>query len=292
MARKRYISTEISIDTKLNRVSDLAALLYSWMVPHAGDNCRLSAKNAEELRLSVMPGRRRTDDEIEGAVAELIDQGLIGQEADGRYFFPAESFYKYQSYIKPGNRAETLPANAANRRKTPEISEDQRESPENTGDQRESPENTGDQRETPENTTSFPLSLPLSLPFLKAGRSEAPAVLETDQEAEAKLSHEPPKAWFEPLKRMYEKQPRRMALLFAWCVAAENKRFTGAQVADALAELERHELKNGPVGHWARYLDTIIDRRTVRANARDHETAHAADKEQEGAWAKRIFATT
>lgn len=151
MARKRYISTEISIDTKLNRVSDLAALLYSWMVPHAGDNCRLSAKNAEELRLSVIPGRRRSDEEIEAAVAELVDQQLIGREADGRYYFPAESFYKYQTYIKPGNRAETPPINAANQRKTPEIAEDQRKTA----------ENAGDRRETPESTTS--LSLPLSL---------------------------------------------------------------------------------------------------------------------------------
>jgi len=152
MARKRYISTDVSIDTKLNRVSELAALLYSWMLPHAADNCRLSAKNAEELRLSVMPGRRRTDDEVEAAVDELIEYELVGRDADGRYYFPAESFYKYQTYIKPGNRAKTPPENTGKHRKTPEIS----------GEHRKTPENTGDQRETPESTVSLPLPLSLS----------------------------------------------------------------------------------------------------------------------------------
>ena len=129
MARKRYISTDVSIDTKLNRVSELAALLYSWMLPHAADNCRLSAKNAEELRLSVMPGRRRTDDEVEAAVDELIEYELVGRDADGRYYFPAESFYKYQTYIKPGNRAKTPPENTGKHRKTPEISAKHRKVP-------------------------------------------------------------------------------------------------------------------------------------------------------------------
>jgi hypothetical protein len=139
MSRRRYLSTDISIDGNINKVSDFAALLYSWMILHTADDCRISAKNAEELFLAVIPGRKKTLDEVEAAILELQNLSLVGREEDGTFFLPSESFYKYQTYIKPGNR-----------RKTPEIS----------GKRRRSPENAGERRETPENTASPPLPLP------------------------------------------------------------------------------------------------------------------------------------
>lgn len=273
MSRKRYVSTDISIDTKLNRVSELAALLYTWMLPHAADNCRLSAKNAEELRLSVMPGRRRTDDEVEAAVDELIGQELIGRDGDGRYYFPAESFYKYQTYIKPANRSETPPENTGKHRKTPKISEERRTSP----------ENAGDQQKTPESTVS--LSLPLSPSLsLKAGRPEAPAF--SQSEIDRNIAEDIPKPWHATFKALYQSDSRRFALLFAWCIAAEHKGYAGARVADALDEFKRYDAA-GKVESWARYLDTLIDRRTARANAREFEAGHDDDKQAEAAWAER-----
>lgn len=267
MGRKRYISTEISIDTKLTSVSELAALLYTWMIPHAGDNCRLSAKNAGELKLSVMPGSARSVAEIEAAVGELMAAELIGRLDNGVYYFPAENFYKYQTYIKPGNRAATPPINAANQRKSPGIAEDQRASA----------EIAGDRRETPESTASPSLSLPLSLSFLKAGRPEAPADSNQENIAEVVLAEDAPKPWHATFAEIYQSDQRRFALLYGWCVAAENKGYAGARVADALAEFQRYDAKS-KIDSWAKYLDALIDRRTARVNAREFEAGHEAIK--------------
>jgi hypothetical protein len=273
MGRSRKIHTDISIDTKLNRVSDLAALLYTWMIAHTADNCRLSAKNAEELRLSVMPGRRRTDEDVDLAVGELIDQELVGRDNDGRYYLPSKNFYKYQSYINQSARADTPPIISGDQRKTPEIS----------GDQRRSAENAGDQRVSPEKAASPSLSPPLSLSLSKAGRDDAPADLEIN--VEGLLADEPRKDWHKPFKEIYQSDQGRFALLFGWCIAAENKGYAGARVADALTEFQRYDAKS-KVDSWARYLDILIDRRTARDNARDFENAHDSEKEAEAAWAK------
>lgn len=110
MARRRYISTDISTDSKVNAVSDLAALLYTWSIPHFADNCRLTPRNAAECRWTILPGRKSTEKDVEKAMNELFCVGLWGRDEDGRIFIPSDSFYKFQTYI-----------NAANRRETPQI---------------------------------------------------------------------------------------------------------------------------------------------------------------------------
>jgi len=56
VSRKRSISTDISIDSRINELSDFAALLYTWMIPHANDNCQQTARNTKELQMVVIPG--------------------------------------------------------------------------------------------------------------------------------------------------------------------------------------------------------------------------------------------
>lgn len=107
MSRRRYLSSEISISSKLPKVSRLAIILYTWGIPHAGDDCRISAKNSEECRLLIIPGVSCSDDEVEKAVDELISVALWGRDEDGRFFYPAKTFYKWQSYINSINRRET-----------------------------------------------------------------------------------------------------------------------------------------------------------------------------------------
>jgi hypothetical protein len=99
-------------------LSDFAALLYTWMIPHADDDCRLVAKDAEEINLLVVPNRRKTDAEVTAALDELFTAELIGQDEIGHYFLPSANFYKYQSKIplerrvltpKPGRAQLALP---------------------------------------------------------------------------------------------------------------------------------------------------------------------------------------
>ena len=49
MSRRRYISTSMSIDKRLNKLAveagDFAALLYTWMIPHAADDTTIDRKS-------------------------------------------------------------------------------------------------------------------------------------------------------------------------------------------------------------------------------------------------------
>ena len=110
MARRRYISTDISTDEKVNSVSNFAKLLYTWSIPHFADNCRITPRNAAEVKWSIVPALKEGPKEVEKAMQELFQAQLWGRDEEGHIFIPAESFYKYQTYI-----------NAANHRKTPQI---------------------------------------------------------------------------------------------------------------------------------------------------------------------------
>ena len=171
MARRRYISTSISTDTRVNRLvadcGDFAALLYTWAIPHAADDGSLPA-DPEELLLLVAPGHRsRTAGDVQVATDKMVALGLLHRLGD-RLYFP-ESFYTYQSYIsdqrksaRPARCDKEQPQNAADLRETAQSTADQRWPLEPSSDldagdeqrppvsviQRETAQNAADQRET------------------------------------------------------------------------------------------------------------------------------------------------
>lgn len=109
MSRRRYISTDISLDKDVNRLAtkygDFAVLLYTWMIPHAGDDALIKA-DPEELLFMVVPGRRdKNEDNIIEALNGMHDLELIFWDKGNNFiYFPTSSFYKYQTYIKQINR--------------------------------------------------------------------------------------------------------------------------------------------------------------------------------------------
>ncbi len=117
MSRRRYISTEMGKDKRLCSLSDFAALLYTWMLPHAEDCGSIKYDDPDELAWTVMPGRKWTTQKIENAVSEMIDAQLVIL-SEGRLYYPCESFYKYQTYIPPAKRRDYNP-DAEERRETP-----------------------------------------------------------------------------------------------------------------------------------------------------------------------------
>lgn len=149
MSRRRYISTEISVDKQVNRMGmeygDAPVLLYTWMIPHADDQGRLPGDPFELLNL-VWPGRRdKTEEDVVRCLTAMDQYGLIRWDRTAEaVIFPARNFYKYQTYIKPSNRrhADEESPNARpayhpdDQRKTAQNSEDQRTSAENGDDQR------------------------------------------------------------------------------------------------------------------------------------------------------------
>lgn len=145
MARRRYLSTEISVDKQVNkllsRYGPEAALLYTWMIPHTEDDRSITA-DPEEILLTVIPGNRKlTVEKVQIFLNAMVDLNLLTMH-NGRLFFPAESFYKYQSYIPENKRNYDEPA-----KPTPTTT----------------PQNAEEHRKTPQNTASPSPSLSLSL---------------------------------------------------------------------------------------------------------------------------------
>lgn len=120
MSRRRYVSTEISVDTRVNRLAeqwgDFAALLYTWMIPHADDIGELSA-DPEQLLFTVIPGRRsRSANDVQQTIDGMLELGLMEIDVErGKLRFPADAFYRYQTYVKFDARRQSA-GNAVNQR--------------------------------------------------------------------------------------------------------------------------------------------------------------------------------
>ena len=108
MARRRYISTAISCDAAVSELAEdygeFAALLYTWMIPHAEDNGSINA-DISSLILMVIPGiRSRTKKDVEKALLGMVEKSLIAWDRDRNIIQFPESFYIYQTYIAEKRR--------------------------------------------------------------------------------------------------------------------------------------------------------------------------------------------
>src|SRR4051812_10558912 len=98
MSRRRYVSTTISLDRRVNKLAqtagDFAALLYTWTIPAAEDDGSFP-EDAEELAMLVLPGRReKSFEDVMAARDAIVALGLWEKADDGRLRFPATSFYR------------------------------------------------------------------------------------------------------------------------------------------------------------------------------------------------------
>lgn len=127
MSRRRYISTSMSIDKRLNLLAiqhgDFAALLYTWMIPHAADDTTLNG-DIDEFMATVIPMRRdKSAEEVIAALDGMADLGLIvWDKGAAQIRFPAPAFYAHQTFIRKDNRVEDweIPQNAAEHREAPQ----------------------------------------------------------------------------------------------------------------------------------------------------------------------------
>lgn len=128
MARRRYISTETSTDKKFNSLINdfgyFAGLLYELMIPHAEDDCTITA-DPDEIRMKVVPGFKKiSNSDIKKAIIGIITVKLMFYLDESTLCFPSESFYKYQSYIPDSKRVTRI------------YTEEHRESPQNAEEHR------------------------------------------------------------------------------------------------------------------------------------------------------------
>lgn len=160
MSRRRSLSTTISTDRAVHQLAirhgDFAALLYTWMIPHAEDDATISG-DPFEIMVTVVPTRRdKGEQDIADAIEGMIACGLLARREDGRLEFPPESFYKHQSYIPTAKRrtAESAPVPEPHVDATATNGDEQRESPQITDEQRATPTIAANRRRTAKNPAS------------------------------------------------------------------------------------------------------------------------------------------
>lgn len=157
MSRKRYISTEISMDKKLAELSEhgtLPLLIYTWSIPHMDDWGRMTG-DAREFKMLVCPGLDVNVKDIQTAIWQIADVGLWKYyNADGKWVLciPPEKWFKHQSYIGKDKRNNDEGSSF----KSVEFAE----TPFKTD---ELPQNAEEHRETPQNPSSFSFSSSVSL---------------------------------------------------------------------------------------------------------------------------------
>jgi len=131
VSRRRYISTAISIDSTINQLAleagDFAALLYTWMIPHAEDSAMITAE-PNELLYMVVPARRdKTEADIEAALQHMDSLGLVAWKRDeGVIYFNTATFYRYQAYIPAVKRVDhsaLFAKNGVKRQSSPKVAQ-------------------------------------------------------------------------------------------------------------------------------------------------------------------------
>lgn len=153
MARKRYISTDISLSGKIEelarRSGDFAVILFTWMIPHADDWGRMEGDPAKVFytvtpRFSTLG---RTPEDVEQALQTMHEIGLLHRYKIGCTWyiqFNMDTFYEYQTYIPIAKREQdksSYPAPELNR-KVAQNSTERREVAQNTPSPSPSPSRT------------------------------------------------------------------------------------------------------------------------------------------------------
>lgn len=227
MPRRRYISTNISTDKRVNSVSEFAALIYTWATPHAADDCRLTPQNAEEFKMLVVPGTKRTLEEVGSAIQEILAAGLWGVDEEGRYFIPSKSFYKYQTYIS-----------AANRRETPEITASSSLSSSSSSSLKEDPKKEAAPADKPVDNHDKPLE--------SKGKAPPPGDNSNKEEEGAK-------ELAAMVDYIYRKDKARFAKIPAWANTQLKKGWKAPELLKALVKFNLRDAQ-GEIREWWPYL--------------------------------------
>jgi DnaD/phage-associated family protein len=104
MARKRFITSDISTDKKIAILAEenpTAALMWPWIITNLDDWGRMGA-DPVEVKLTVFPAFPFTSKDIAKAISLYDEYGLAHYyEVDGKPYLAVnpDAYYKYQTYI-------------------------------------------------------------------------------------------------------------------------------------------------------------------------------------------------
>src|SRR3990167_9807166 len=109
MAQRRMVSKTISTSKKVNRISDKAALLYTWLIPHTDDYGHMDG-DAKTVKAIVVPMRRYSLKEVERALIEMEKTDLVRRySVSGGQFLEVVGFTEFQTFKKDRERTKLYP---------------------------------------------------------------------------------------------------------------------------------------------------------------------------------------
>lgn len=112
MAKGRIISRSISTSRKVNRLTDRAALLYTWSIAHTDDYGRIEG-DAISIKAIVAPMRDYNLTQIEEDLDIIEKLGLITRyEAQGEKYLEITGFDNHQTFRPDRPRRAECPDNA------------------------------------------------------------------------------------------------------------------------------------------------------------------------------------
>lgn len=98
VANRRMLSKSVSTSRKLMKISDFAALLWTWTVPHCDDLGHMDG-SPEMIKGIVVPLRNKTLDEIATALSELETAELIKlYDFEGDKYLEIVKWEDYQTF--------------------------------------------------------------------------------------------------------------------------------------------------------------------------------------------------
>lgn len=108
MPRGRFISREISLDEKVNALSDdTARLLFTWLIPHLDCEGRLHG-DPTTVKSIVFPRRTISVRKVEKYLEEIAKKGLILRySVDGNDYLLAPHFEKHQVGLQKSKEAQS-----------------------------------------------------------------------------------------------------------------------------------------------------------------------------------------
>lgn len=131
ISRRRYISSEISTDKIMRKLSDSEALFYTWMIPHVNDDATITS-DPDELAAIVVPNRKNWSTEKVASTLGVLERFELLTCQNGTLFVPPGAFYRYQTNVPTDKRRTSHPQKTPANEATAKNSENQHKTAQNS----------------------------------------------------------------------------------------------------------------------------------------------------------------
>ena len=94
MANRRMINKSISVSEQVNDLSDFAALLFTWLIPHT-DDYGVIPGTSRKIKALVIPMRKQSAEHVETALKEIQAARLLW-----RYVYYDNEYLQFCKFVE------------------------------------------------------------------------------------------------------------------------------------------------------------------------------------------------